>query len=235
MATQIPSLIGRTMASGANAGTTPSLDTTGATLLVVLCVNTAASAAPVITDSQSNTWTSLTAQSVSGNQRSFLAYVANPTVGIGHTFTLTGSGSSPLILASAWSGIVAASPFDQQNGNAAAGSATTIQAGSITPGSNGELLIAACVTGAGIATTGNVQIDYQVSSIYNGGCSWVAVVGSSWGAYLAFGNQVTAAATNPTWTLVQGTGTNSNMTSHIASFKAATAASGGGTTGFASA
>lgn len=227
MAVQNISLIGRSVGFGANAGTTASFDSTGATLLVVYVNATAASGTIAVTDSKSNTWTSLTAQTFSGNQKSVFHYAANPTVGSAHTFTATLTGGFPIIQAFAFIGAKTSSPFDVENGAVGTGSQTTIQPGSITPTQNGDLIICGITTGGAFATTGNVQIDYEVASIYTNGQGITSVGGTNYGMFTAWAVQQTAGATNPTFTLDNGSGINANMTANIAAFKAADAATGG--------
>ena len=81
-------------ASGGAGGSTGSVDTTGATILIA--VGVADSGTPSITDSKGNTWNSLT--QVGGSfptyHRCRLYYVENPTVGTGHTFTVAGTNAS---------------------------------------------------------------------------------------------------------------------------------------------
>ncbi len=80
---------------GVNGGDTTGtpIDTTGANLLI-FGVSYLDGSAPTISDSKSNTWTALTATlpSTSGDIRIY--YAKNPTVGAGHTFSATGTGST---------------------------------------------------------------------------------------------------------------------------------------------
>lgn len=218
-----------------NTATTPTLDTTGATLLVAFIAATASSGTVTISDSNSNTWTSLTPKTFSGAHKSVIQYAANPTVGSGHTFTVTLSGGNPGVQIFAFTGAASSSPFDVENGAVGIGGQTTFQPGSITPSQNGELIVAAIASGGSFVTTGNVQVDYTVSSIYTNGQGVSAVGGVNYAMYTAWAVQPTAAATNPTFTLDNGTGSNANLTGNIASFKAATATSGtaGGAWAFA--
>jgi hypothetical protein len=69
--------------------TTSSIDTTGATLLVVT-IHHYAPNAPSLSDNKSNTW-SLAHNQGAGNERTRIYYCFNPTVGSGHTFSNTGT------------------------------------------------------------------------------------------------------------------------------------------------
>lgn len=210
------SLVTSTFKSGyASAVTTSALDTTGADLIVVQSfAGYANSTPPVITDSKGNTWTKLTPQNDAVPCCMVFYYCSNPTVGAGHTFTGTCTGNqNQNIAVQAWSGS-AASPFDVQNGLANGGyvGSSTIQAGSITPSVNGELIVAGC---------GSYNYDQSGSATINDGFTVVGsdYTGASGNAYFV---QTTAAAINPTWTwhdFYIGIAV-------IASFKAAAAATG---------
>jgi hypothetical protein len=169
---------------GGAAVTTGSIDTTGATLLVVAiaCYHTSDT---VVSDNKSNTWTALTVRT-SGFYRNRLFYCKSPTVGSGHTFTATNSYNS--IAVYAFSG-TDGSDAESENG-ATATSGTSLQPGSVTPTVNGSLVITSFMGHytESHAITGFTKQDITQSS----------------GAYpslgLAYLVQTTAAAINPTWT-----------------------------------
>lgn len=195
-------------ATAPSGGTTSPIDTTGANLIVVAISDYAIQPASILSDSKSNTWNALTpAIGSAPYERTTLYYCYNPTVGAGHTFTATSpSGFTyPSINVSAWSGS-AASPFDVENGGGSPG-VSSIQAGSITPSANGELIIAAnCFehTAAWSIDSGFTITDQDV---YGGG--------NNFGGAMAYFVQTTAAAINPTWTNSQS----NNVSAAIASFK----------------
>lgn len=198
------------VSQGNSGGTTSSaVNTTGATLLILLAVYFSASAAPTISDSKGNTWVPLTAQVTTGQSQLF--YCANPTVGTGHTFSALGSTSFAAVSVAAYSGANAA-PFDQQNG--ATGSANSLATGSVTPSADNELVIA----GWGLALAGEPS-----SSSVNGGFTGINtapnVSGNSFGIYLAELIQTTATAANP----VLSYGNSSTVSGVIATFKVAAA------------
>jgi hypothetical protein len=183
--------------------TTPAIDTTGANLIVI--ATSIGSGSTLIRDSNSNTWTALTRYGAGPGIQLF--YCFGPAVGSGHTFS-NGSGDYPAIAVAAYSG-VASAPFDTQNG--VANVSSPIHTGSITPGSNGELLISAL----GDLSGTTVSIDSSFALIEQQFYS----PGSAYGVALAWQVQATAAPINPTWTTSFGSAT-------IAAFRAA--ASGGG-------
>ena len=210
------SLVAAGKAVAASAPTTAALNTTGANLIVCVVEQYNGATKGTVTDSKGNTWTQLTGAGTS------IAYVdiwycASPTVGTSHTFTYS-SGSNLFggIFVQAWSG-AATSPFDQQNALANSTSINTVQAGSITPTVNGELIVAGlCKTDN--TTTSSINSGFTVSNE----APWASGVNEGGSdAYLV---QTTAAAINPTWT-VGGT-VSFNLAAAIASFKVST---GGGT------
>ena len=195
---------------GGNGGTTSAaVDTTGANLIVI----TIGSGTDItITDSEGNTYTTAVARTGSTfGGRARIAYVYNPTTSASHTWTASGSGEAVAICVRWYSG-AASSPLDQTNSSQ--GSGGTRQPGSITPSEDNCLV----VTGVGVFTVSTATIDsgYTVQGTLVGSSSF------SWGMSLADIIQTTATATNPTWTVTDGTGGYAGV---IASFKAA---AGGG-------
>lgn len=200
--------------SDTNNVTTSSIDTTGATLLVAWIVFDFTAAEPSFSDNKSNTWTSLTIQSDGAAARGRWRYVANPTVGTGHTVTASGTTDFPAVCFLAFSGVAAASPFDVQNGAASSSAVTTLAPGSITPGQNNELVL----VGLGVAGA--------ISSLSIGGSGFTITdqvafsSGAAYGADAAYKVQTTAGAENPAWSWT----TAETCVAAIASFKAAAAA-----------
>lgn len=164
--------------------TTDAIDTTGATLLVIAVSYWDGIADPIISDSKSNTWTGLTAQ-LGSNGYSRLFYCIGGTVGTGHTFTANQVGSLSAIAVSAYSNVGA---YDAESG-ASSASATTLQPGSITPASNGAVLVTGLMNFPGGTPTINGGFTVTGSAVAPGSF----LVGM---AYLI---QTTAAAANPTW------------------------------------
>lgn len=198
-----------TKVGGSSGGTTGAIDTTGASFLCVSISGTDyGGTGPAITDSKSNTYSPRTAPVFSGLYFTQIWYVANPTVGTGHTFTFTTAGVG-LIMAAAFLGVAVTSPYDVENGTT--GSAQTLQPGSITPGENDEVLITCSMGDA----SGNVP---TVGSGYTIIESNALVGGVNPQGGMAYLIQTSAAASNPTWD-----GVSSNIYSAaIASFKTQT-------------
>ena len=149
--------------NGAGGGTTPSRDTTGATLIVI-CIgkyNNGYTSPP--TDNKSNTYTPLTLRG-SGNYLTRIYYCANPNVGTGHTWSYPASGDYPTLSVTAWSGVATSSPLDGENG------AASEVTGNVTPSQTHDLAVTAyCNDGSspsagGSFTTLHTQ-DYSGSTV----------------------------------------------------------------------
>jgi hypothetical protein len=201
---------------GFNGGTTGTLNTTGANLLVA-CVSYYANVTPPqISDSKGNSWT--LAVDATGAQDSHLQlfYSVPSNVGSSHTFTVTGNGSMSSINLMAFAG-VAASPLDKVAEAFASG--TSVQPGSVTPTQDDELLIS-CLTNTDASDT-NRSIDGGFT--ISGQIGWDGTTYSNAvaGAYRV---QTAAAAANPTWSYPGSSNTNAV----IATFRTTEEEGGGG-------
>lgn len=178
-----------------NGFTSGSIDTTGATLIVLELSNfIGVTTSMAISDSKSNTYLPLTAQDggFADNERSRLYYCINPTVGSGHTFTVGTNTTFASIVAAAFS---ATSPaFDQESGNTGA-SITSLAPGSLTPPSNNALIV------TGLSLRGLLGVG-QTPSVDGGFTSLnyqTGVSGQCLGGGLGYLIQGTAAAAIPAW------------------------------------
>jgi hypothetical protein len=191
----------------------PSIDTSAGTgnhcfVSVAETWYTPAGVAPPITDSFSNTYTELTPQvNTTGQQSLVLWYSANATCGVGHTFTFTTSALSYVsIEVQVFAGPLS-SPLDQQNGTPN-GSGTTINTGSVTPFTTGELVIAASSFDSAMGSIAiNSSLAITDTSDFSGGANY----GSS-AAYII---QTSIVTVNPRWTF----GNSQNSIAVIATFK----------------
>ncbi len=189
-------VVGATGTTDINAATTSAMDTTGCNLLVVVGTNLDRVNPLVITDSKSNSWTALTLTSADpGVERSVQIHYSTPSsVGSGHTVTGTLTGKFPGLSVMCFSG-AHTTPYDgNQNGTYQAGSASTIQPGSVTPSQNNCLVISGVIFNlyAGAAPTINGGFTVGPYLPFTSGQSLTTV-----GGYLI---QTSAAAANPTWT-----------------------------------
>lgn len=180
--------------------TTSGIDTTGASLLVV--VMSAYNETPVVTDSKSNTWTDLTVYSAT--DRVLLSYCIGGTVGTGHTFTVTTTAGYPSICAASYTSTGGTPAFDKENGSGSA-AVSTIQPGSVTPLNSNSLIV------TGLAAD-------QTTETVDGGFTERESVANVAAEHIqsAFADliQTTASAVNPTW----DTGVSGNMAANIAVF-----------------
>jgi hypothetical protein len=148
--------------------TTGAINTTGAGLLVVAMSNSTAGTS-TLSDSKGNTWNALTAKSHAGTCKEQFYYATNPPiVGTGHTFSATGTGTSPALSVSAWAGI-ATPVLDQQNGAIQGSSGPTLATGTITPTVANELWLSAfCspdITSSFTAATGTIINSLTASAL----------------------------------------------------------------------
>ncbi len=194
--------------------TTASMDTTGANLIVVGAnwygFGSASSVRP--TDSNGNQYLPLTSHGHAVTDVAHrLWYCQSPTVGAGHTFTLSytsGGGSHLSLTVAAFAG-AHVSPYDLQENGTETGSAATIQPGSITPTEANCLVI----TSLGNFNDATFSIDGGFTIVE----TVAQVAAAHMGGSLAYLIQTSAAAANPTWDPTPNTG----MAVVIASFKSA--------------
>ncbi len=183
----------------ANSVTTGGKNTTGSSLLVIMVAGLTGKT-PTISDSKGNSWSPLTGQdtiSAGGNGKGQLYYSIPISVGASHTFTASQTGSFPSIFVLAFSGGATSGVFDVQTG--AVGNAVgTLAGGTITPGSNNEVVISGNQTSLN-APTVDSGFTLQESASTLGGLAF--------GGGIAYKIQTTATAVNPTWTL-SGSGGN---------------------------
>lgn len=210
-------LLGNTgISGGSGGGSSGSVDTTGADLIIIHVSQYTVPATITPSDSKGNTWTGLTVQAGGTENKSRLWYCINPTVGTGHTFTATGSNTFSCAQV-AWFSGAAAAGFDQQNGAVAVGTATTLQTGSVTPSQNDELVVTGLSADRG--NTLSINASFTITNQYP------YSAGSREAGALAYLIQTTAGAVNPTWTTDVSA---PDMAATIATFKAA----GGGGSAF---
>jgi hypothetical protein len=196
---------------GANGGTTSALDTTGANFIVL---GISGQVPPVVSDSKANNYTTLT--STGGAPSARISYTAvAPTVGSGHTWTVSGTSIYAAVCVEAWSGIVQASPFDTgKESGRYAGGVRSLASGSITPTDGPKLIVTALATYTPGVTPYTVDSDFinmeglpTNTNVY-------------YGVGMASLIQPTGVAVDPTWT---ESGSASNMAACQAAFKVATA------------
>jgi hypothetical protein len=184
---------GAVSSDGGSTVTTSSIDTSTATLIVVHIADYVGATASTLSDSKSNTWTALTAITSSTMCRSHLFYCSSPSVGSGHTFTATKSGSNsyPSIQVSAWTGTPT---YDQETGHAQTSVPSENQVGSLTPPVDNSLFVTGlCYEISEIDA--NVTIDASFTKLLNNNFTSGQAMGGAFGYF----EQTTAAAKNPKW------------------------------------
>jgi hypothetical protein len=187
-----PILVSSTSAgsSDTNAVTTGSISTTGASgIFLVAAWDPTTTADAVVTDSLTNTWVGLTAQT-SGVRKVRIFYSANPSVGGTQTFTVTAASGKPTVAVAAFSGIHL-TPFDVQNGNTGA-AITTLATGSVTPTVPYSVAIAGLSANDSSGTPATIDSSYTAVTVGQnanhvaGGLAWKILASS--------------AIQNPSWT-----------------------------------
>lgn len=198
--------------------TSTGIDTTGATLIVVILANDT-TIAPTISDSKGNMWNLVQPLNISGGAvaGSEIFYSTNPIVGASHTFTV--NSTYPSICVLAFSGVP--NFIEKKVGNSQT-SGSTLAPGSVTPTAANALVI----TGYAASINGTLTINTGTISDQAGGTNAQKV-----GA--AYTIQTSAAAFNPTWTLSGAASLPSASINCV--FELGSSGGGGGTTGFASA
>jgi hypothetical protein len=190
--------VANTIEHGVNGATTPSIDTTGATLLVLNVSDFTGGPGVTISDSKGNTWTALTAYTnTAGQMRERLYYAWNATVGSGHTFTSAGTGVYTTIAVASFSGIEAGS--DPYNGDVtglndfSVSNGSPMQTGSVTVAA-GDLAVAGEGTPFGAATiVWTIDLGFTITDQYHSS-------GVTEGGGLAyFINTGGSVAKNPGW------------------------------------
>ena len=181
---------------GPSGGTSSAINTTGASLLIAAVT---AGGAASVSDSKGNTWAGLNLYSSSSSVQIF--YAKNPTVGAGHTITVSGSYSGACF--AAFSGADLSAPFDgQQSGDTSGAS----HPGTITPAEAGALIISVS-SGGGAGGPSTADLTMLDRYGFTGG--------QYYGGGAAYAIQGTATAINPDWGL-------GNTPTSIASFKPST-------------
>jgi len=191
------SVVAHTYTGGQHGGTTSGIDTTGATLLIIAVSGYNGSGnmpAATVSDSKGNTYTPLTSQDDSMFVSSWvrLYYCGNPSVGSGHTITLTGTNVYATVAFAAFSGVTTTSPFDTQNGNINSSSPVTISTGSVTPAEAGSLAVTV-VSIASVTTIPTVSDGYTIIDS-------VGAINDDYQGFSLAWNTISSAS-NPTWTV----------------------------------
>lgn len=188
-----------------NPFTTSALDTRGATAIVVVAADNGGTS--TITDSVGNSYGSpALAPTPAGGVGVQIWVIGAPTVNAAHTWTLGGATFGASIGVVVLSGTALSSLVDQSNSASSTGT-TTVQAGSITPTSDNQIVMAGFVSADTYAS---------VDAPFTPADGSVNASGNHEGIAVSFEIQTTATARNPTWTW----GFNAAKTAWIISLRA---------------
>lgn len=180
----------------ASDATTPPIDTTGATLIVVGLQSVVDPiGATDLTDSVGNTWVAGTLFSGSSSRHARMFYCINPTTNSSHTFSyLTSAGAFyPVVSVSAFNNTPAGA-FDQETtGTETLSAGVTVQPGSLTP-ANANNLIVTFLSGDAYDTI-SINSGFTISDALG------KVGGLTQGGASAYLVQSATTAKNPTWTV----------------------------------
>jgi hypothetical protein len=185
-------LLSHTAATGnSSTVTTPPISTSGASLIVLVYTGAWVGRSAFLTDSASNTnYWSGNGQVSSTPYGTQIVVLPNPLTSATHTFTSPALANSfPGLAVLAFSGAFGGA---QALTGANTTSGTTVAPGSLTPATNGCLLVTggSCNT---VSATLSINASFTVSD-------QVATGATSGGIAAAYLIQPTAAAANPTWT-----------------------------------
>ncbi len=190
---------------------TQPIDTRGATLLVIAECTFTSGTPKLPTDSQSNTWQSLTAYgSPSAGGEGAIFYSFGPKTSASHVFVDPDSDYNAMAVLAFSGTLTGANVFDSSNGNSTT-TGPNIMPGNIVPTQVGELVVSFACSGDTQAATGVISGGFSLVEFLSGNAN-----GSNsedlGAAYLV---TTSLATVSPTWTF---TG-DSKINSTIASFK----------------
>lgn len=218
--------IAQTTGSGVNGGTSGTIDSSNATLLIAN-IGSGLGLAGTLTDSKNNTWHLITNPTTNVvNEALYYAY-ENLSVGTNHSITVTAVGGASSFEFAAFSGSLTASdPLDQTTYKPTSGTYSvnpgSIQtAAGVTPTTDGQLII--------MGTAGNNTQAVTPGSFDSSMTRYSFVYfqsGDHYDSYLGYYVQSTAALINPTFTETSD-GDADFESCTLASFKAASGGGGG--------
>lgn len=178
-------------------GTTSPIDTTGASILIV--VTTGYGSWPFVSDSSGNAWQTTATYNGGFNNGTYtqIWFAAPPTTNSSHTFTIQDNpgpgGNFPTANVYACSGTHLDHPYARVNGLLNSATAVVFQPGSVSPFETGDLVISAAGTN-NLVTTATIDSGFNTPVINNGRSGANESLVSSWIS------APDTSALNPTWT-----------------------------------
>jgi len=188
-----------------NTVTKPAIDSSGATVVILVISSNTIFNPSKISDSKGNAWGSVTSRTGALVCVAIAMSFNYPIVGVGHTFTYNNAGTNPSIAVFAFSGVkvptgVVTSIVDTPSAGNAGTLVTTIAPGAGTPTQDNEVVVTGVGTQANIAEVFTVDSGFTLSEQKP---SSLTACGLG-AAYLV---QTAKAAVNLNWSW----GTNSNV------------------------
>lgn len=173
--------------------TTAAVNTTGANLLVIWTAEVAESTPGTVADSKGNSWVPVASQpAVTAGLGSRVRCWAclNPTVGSGHTVTVTAD--KPAVSFEAYATGSSAASVDATVGTSTTTVVTSLATGTLTPAGNNELVLSA----AAFASNPSASVAAGYTALNS-----VAFSATNRGLSTAYQIQTTGTARNATWTV----------------------------------
>lgn len=187
----VPTLVNHTKqcsSDGNGFTTSPGIDTTGADFIAV---EISSNGTPTLSDNKSITYTALTVQmDATTTEAGFYKAGVGGSTGSGHTWTVTGGSTFACIFVLAFSGIKTTSALTSQAGNFDGVGDASIQCGSVTPATSGDLIVSYV---AANASTFSINSSFTATETNDN-------TGNARGGGIAY--KVVTAAENPTWSFM---------------------------------
>ncbi len=186
-------VVAHTQVTGLNGGTTsPDVNTTGATLIVIHNARYGPGGAISVSDNKGNFYSPLTEQDDGAVSKARLWYCENPTVGANHNFTCSGSVTANASDIIAFSGTLTSGALDTGSDKGSSGNTgTSGSGGSFTPSAANSVVVSGWSANSGSSGPSCSGFTVSDSADYSGGNN---VSGG-----LAYQIQTTATNVNPTW------------------------------------
>lgn len=172
--------------------TSDAINTTDATLLTVFWAG--ADRSVTVTDSKGNTYSGWTTKwNGAAGVYMMACYCENPTVGSGHTFTVTTTTMYAGVAASAFSGVKTSGAYHAQAGASQGYQGYSIGSGSITTIDSGALVVTGTGLHADNGTAPTIDTGFAIVAHAAG------LSGNYYGIDVAWLDKATAGAVAPTW------------------------------------
>ncbi|MGP8269123.1 MAG: hypothetical protein ACLQLH_03570 [Terracidiphilus sp.] len=194
-------------ASSASSVTSPAINTTGATLIVVMCGGSAMASPSAGNSGTADTWNNVGVRGSSTTYYTDIFYAYAPTTSSSQTFHCSGSSGMLWIQVAVYSGTLTTSAVLQTSTGQTASGSTSTTPGSITPTQSGELFVSAAVNKDTSLSCTNANITGSLSDFGNSTCGLYTLATDA-ASYINSGTT----AVNPTWTFTSSSGASASST-----------------------